>query len=267
MGAWRVYVVCLLALLSPQKRLDFESKKRRLGHSQPEMLDDASTLVSRAAKLRPKDLIELMGISSDLAELNVQRFQDFQTPFTPDNAKQAILAFRGDAYLGFDVDTLDAKTIRYAQDHLRILSGLYGLLRPLDLIQPYRLEMGVGFKPPRAANLYEFWGNRITDQINEAVSAKRGGVVVNLASNEYFNSVKKSRLNSRLVTCVFKEVRNGEARVFSFNAKRARGMMARFICERRPRKVDDLREFTSEGYRYDASSSTDDVLEFHRKSA
>ena len=256
----------MLAILSPAKRLDLEPTSRKLSHSMPALLEDAKQLVKVSSKLKSKDLMALMGISQNLADLNVQRFKDFMTPFSPQNAKQAILAFKGDAYLGFDADTLDARGLRFAQDHLRILSGLYGVLRPLDLIQPYRLEMGIRLPINGSAGLYEFWGDRITDALNEAIKPMRDPVVVNLASNEYFASVQRDRLDARLVTCAFKEIKDGKAKVLSFFAKRARGMMARFICEERITKVDELQGFTSGGYRYSAKASSDDTLVFQRKS-
>ena len=256
----------MLAILSPAKRLYFGPTSRRAVHTRPELLEDTKKLVKRGRKLGAKDLMKLMGISQNLAELNVRRFKDFKTPFTAKNAKPAILTFKGDVYLGFDVDTLDARGLRFAQDHVRILSGLYGVLRPLDLIQPYRLEMGVRLAVNGANDLYEFWGARITDSINQAIKPKRGGVVVNLASNEYFGSIQKERLNARLVTCVFKEVKAGKAKVVSFVAKRSRGMMARFICEERITKVEGLKDLTSAGYRYNAKASSDDSFVFQRKS-
>jgi hypothetical protein len=181
------------------------------------------------------------------------------------DAKQAIFAFQGDTYQGFEVDSLDAKGLRFAQRHVRILSGLYGLLRPLDLIQPYRLEMGTKLSTAGAADLYGFWREKVTDAINEAATPKRGSIIVNLASNEYFNAIDPERLSGRLVTCVFKEVKNGKAKVISFNAKRARGMMARLICDQRIAKVDGLKNFDRGGYRYVDAASTDSSLEFHRK--
>ena len=241
------YFLRMLAVLSPAKRLDFQPTSRKAAHTSPELLDDAVRLVRVSRKLGANDLMKLMGISRNLADLNVQRFKDFKTPFTPKNAKPAILAFKGDVYMGFDVDTLDARGLRFAQDHLRILSGLYGVLRPMDLIQPYRLEMGIPLPVNGTGDLYGFWGGRITDMLNQAVKPKRAGVVVNLASNEYFESVQKERLDARLVTCVFKEVKAGKAKVISFSAKRARGMMARFICEERITRVEDLKGFSSAG--------------------
>jgi cytoplasmic iron level regulating protein YaaA (DUF328/UPF0246 family) len=256
----------MLALLSPAKTLDFDPPARKLSVSQPALLEDATDLAARAQKLGAADLMRLMSISKNLADLNVQRFKDFSPPFSESNAKAAILAFRGDTYIGFDVDSLDDAGVKFAQKHVRILSGLYGLLRPLDLIQPYRLEMGTKFATPKGKDLYAYWGTKITSAINDAVTPKRGGVVVNLASNEYFSSVRLEALKPRLVTCVFKEVRGGQAKVVSFSAKRARGMMARFICEHRLTKVDTLKDFDTSGYVFQPKVSDESTLEFHRKS-
>jgi cytoplasmic iron level regulating protein YaaA (DUF328/UPF0246 family) len=260
----------MLALLSPAKRLDLDPISRKLDHSMPELLEDSKRLVKVGRKLKSKDLMALMGISENLADLNVQRFKDWKAPFHPENAKQAILSFNGDVYLGFDAATLDARGMRFAQDHLRILSGLYGVLRPLDLIQPYRLEMGVRLPVNGSTGLYEFWGGRITDTLNAALGAQkkrdRDRVVVNLASHEYFGSVQPDRLEARLVSCAFKEVKGGKAKIVAFFAKRARGTMARFICEERVTQVDDLKGFRSGGYRYNAKASSDDTLVFQRKS-
>lgn len=255
----------MLALLSPAKTLDFSPLVAPAKSSEPVLLDQSEQLVQVSRKLTGQDLMKLMKISKGLATLNVRRFKEFQTPFTDDNAKPAIFAFKGDTYVGFDVDRLDEQALDYAQDHVRILSGLYGLLRPLDLMQPYRLEMGIKLKTSRGKDLYSFWGDRITDAINDALEPKRDGIVVNLASNEYIKSVRPEKLKARFVSCVFKEVRGGHARVVGLKAKRARGMMARFICQRRVSEVEALLSFDETGYRYRPEHSTDDVLEFHRE--
>ncbi|MEX1148188.1 MAG: peroxide stress protein YaaA [Sphingomonadales bacterium] len=255
----------MLVLISPAKKLDTTIKDSDLDHSQPELLDNAKRLVRVARKLSRADLGRLMHISDKLADLNYQRFKSFTTPFTPDNAKQAVLAFTGDTYVGLDVGSLPRADLEYAQDHLRILSGLYGLLRPLDLMQPYRLEMGTKLANPRGEDLYDFWGDRITNAINSAVAEEKDPVVVNLASNEYIRAVRTDRLKARVVTPVFKEVKDGQAKVIGMVAKKARGMMARHIIRNRIRNVDDLRKFNCDGYRFMASLSDDSRLEFHRK--
>ena len=255
----------MLALLSPAKRLDFAPSTKRLAESTPALLTDAEQLVLRVRRLKSKELMDLMGISQKLADLNVERFRHFEMAGAAPDAKQAIFAFRGDTYQGFDADSLDAKGLRFAQAHVRILSGLYGLLRPLDLIQPYRLGMGTELSTAQGRNLYSFWREKVTDAINDAAPPKRGAIIVNLASNEYFNAVDPKRLHRPIVTCVFKEAKNGKAKVVSFCAKRARGSMARFICDQRITKIDALKDFDRDGYRYVDGPSTDDCLEFHRK--
>ncbi len=256
----------MLALLSPAKTLDFKPLDGEVSHSEPLLLPEAEQLVEVSRQLQASDLMKLMKISKGLATLNVRRFKEFETPFTARNSKQAIFAFRGDTYVGFDVDTLDGATLEFAQGHVRILSGLYGLLRPLDRIQPYRLEMGIKLKTARGKDLYSFWGDRISQAINEALKETPDAVVVNLASNEYIKVVKRDALEARFVDCVFKEVRGGQAKVVGLAAKRARGMMARFICSERISKVEDLKSFDRAGYSFQARTSTEDVLEFHRAS-
>jgi len=252
----------MLALLSPAKTLDFDPLERPPKHTEPALLERSQALIEVSRTLTSADLMRLMGISKGLATLNVRRFKEFSTPFTLENAKPAIFAFRGDTYVGFDVDTLDTKALTFAQGHVRILSGLYGLLRPLDLIQPYRLEMGIKLKTKLGKDLYGFWGDDITNAING--SLKRGDFVINLASNEYIKSVKREALAGTFVDCVFKEVRGTTAKVVGLSAKRARGMMARFICTERAEKLDHLKEFSAAGYRYQPKHSSEHSLEFHR---
>ena len=205
-----------------------------------------------------------MGISEKLADLNHERFQLFSTPFTPDNAKPAALTFNGDTYTGLDAPSLSEADLNWAQNHLGILSGLYGLLRPLDLMQPYRLEMGTRMKNSRGGNLYELWGDRITRQISDRMANHADQTLVNLASNEYFKSVKTGELPGTVITPAFKEIRDGNAKMISFMAKRARGMMARFIVEGRLDRPEGMKDFTSGGYRYDPNLSTDTTWTFTR---
>lgn len=254
----------MLALVSPAKKLDMTPRDRGLPHSQPVFLDESEKLVQVARRLGVNDLKQLMSISDNLAELNRERFRAFSTPFTPDNAAPAIFAFRGDTYQGLDADSLSDAEITYAQDHLGILSGLYGLLRPLDLMQAYRLEMGVKLHNPRGEDLYDFWGDRITGEINRRLADAANPVVVNLASNEYFRAVRRDKLQARLITPVFKEVKGGVAKVIGLMAKRARGMMARHIIQNRIDDPADLRKFNAGGYRFMPELSDDDKLEFHR---
>ncbi|MDX1705602.1 peroxide stress protein YaaA [Pseudidiomarina sp.] len=254
----------MLVVLSPAKNLDFESDLRTKEHSQPRLLDQAEQLVERCRQLSPQQLGSLMKISDKLAGLNAARFTEWQRPFTPDNARPAIYAFDGDVYAGLAAEKLSDDAIAFAQEHLRILSGLYGVLRPLDLMQAYRLEMGTKLDTERGNTLYAFWGNIITDMLNEDLAAIDSDVLVNLASNEYFSSVKIADLNARVITPVFKDEKNGEFKVISFWAKKARGMMARFIMTEQPQSVAELKNFKAAGYRYNAEQSSETELVFYR---
>ncbi len=261
----------LIIVLSPSKRLDFEAAGVRK-HTQPAFLDDAQKLVGRMKKLSAADLQRMMGVSQKVADLNVARYREWKKPFTPGNAKQALLAFRGDVYLGLAAESFGAADLDFAQRHVRVLSGLYGVLKPLDLIQPYRLEMGVKLPDGAAAgraraagkpgvSLYDFWGDKITEQLNGDFG--RGeAVLVNLASNEYFRAIRPRRLKARVVTPVFKEKKNGRYKVISFTAKRSRGMMASWIVKNRVRDVAAIKRFCEGGYAFDArlSDETDWVF-------
>ncbi len=240
----------MLALISPAKKLDFETNASIDTHTQPILLDRAEKLAARARQLSRAALARTMKLSDALTELNYQRFQAFKTPFSLANAKQAALVFNGDTYVGLDAKTLSEEDLIFAQDHLRILSGLYGLLRPLDLIQPYRLEMGAKFQPPQAANLYDFWGDSLNDEINTIAAAQSHTCVVNCASNEYFKAIKPKNLTVPVITPVFKEVKDNQARVIGLFAKQARGMMARHIIVNRLSNCEDLKSFKSGGYTY-----------------
>jgi hypothetical protein len=228
------------------------------------MLEEATNLVGI---LREKDsfqIADLMSLSMNLADLNVRRYQEWQVPFTPYNAKQAIFAFRGDVYQGMDADTLSEDSIHFAQKHLRILSGLYGLLRPLDLIQPYRLEMGTRLANPRGRDLYAYWGNRITDALNEAVSEQGDNILINLASNEYFKSVNTKKISANIITPQFKERRGDSYKVISFNAKKARGQMARYIIEHQLNEPESLKDFNADGYVFNDEISEGNTWVFSR---
>lgn len=255
----------MLVLISPAKKLDFNGVRPDLPHTQPALLKDVEALAKVARKLKPADLKRLMGISDTLAALNHERFQNWKTPFALDNAKHAVLAFNGDTYQGLDAKTLSDADLAYAQDHLRILSGLYGLLRPLDLMQPYRLEMGIKLANPRGEDLYDYWGDRVTKAVNDLIAGDKAPVVVNLASTEYSSVIDAKKIKGRLITPVFKEVKDGVSKVIGLMAKRARGAMARHIIENRIEDPDRLRDFTAGGYRFQPKLSTDTVLEFHRK--
>ncbi|MBY6188065.1 peroxide stress protein YaaA [Marinobacter hydrocarbonoclasticus] len=254
----------MLAVISPAKNLDFDTPPHLEAHTQPQMLDHAELLMESCRTLTPADLATLMKLSDKLAGLNAARFEQWQPPFTPDNAKQAVLAFNGDVYTGLEATSLNENQLEYAQQHLRILSGLYGLLRPLDLMQPYRLEMGTKLANARGKDLYAFWGQHITDALNEALEAQGDSVVVNLASNEYFKSVKTKALNAQVITPVFKDLKNGQYKIISFYAKKARGLMARYLIEQRPTQPKDLEAFDYAGYRFSAEESTADTLVFLR---
>ncbi len=272
----------MLVVISPAKRLDFDSitpdslaesgqtsraPKMAKKLTQPDFLDDAQTLIDTLRGYTPRRLRNLMGISADLAELNAQRYADFSQPFTPENAKAAVLAFKGDVYLGLAADTLKAADLNFAQKHLRILSGLYGVLRPMDLIQPYRLEMGTKLKTSRGKDLYSYWGSKVTDQLN-AVFAQlpksQAPVLLNLASNEYFSAIRAKELNAEVVNVSFKDMSRGKYKVISFFAKKARGYMSNFIITNRIKSVAELRNFDVDGYAYCANSSSARELVFLR---
>ena len=255
----------MIIVLSPAKTLDYEPQSYTKKHSTPDFLDDSQALIDVLQKKSKSQVAKLMSLSDKLADLNVQRYKDWQLPFDTDNAKQALLAFKGDVYQGFDCDTWKAADFTFAQKHLRILSGLYGLLRPLDLMQPYRLEMGTKLKTDRGKNLYEFWGDQITDGINQAIKASKSKAFVNLASNEYFDAVDASELSVPIVTPVFKDEKNGKYKIISFYAKKARGMMANYIIRNRITKPEDLRNFDVAGYQFDAASSDDQTITFLRE--
>ena len=255
----------MLVVVSPAKNLDYESSVPVSKHTQPELLDDASSLAQECKELSPAQLGSLMKISDKLATLNANRFAEFSVPFTNDNARQALFAFNGDVYTGLDAQSLSEQDITYAQQHLRILSGLYGVLQPLDLMQAYRLEMGTKLENSRGKNLYEYWDNRITKVLNEALEAQGDNVLINLASNEYFKSVKKSALDGMIITPVFKDKKNGQYKIISFFAKKARGLMARYIIQNQVRDVDGLKAFDTAGYYFCEEQSSSSQLVFLRE--
>ncbi|MEL6865379.1 MAG: peroxide stress protein YaaA [Bacteroidota bacterium] len=251
----------MIVLISPAKSLDFSDSIVK-SYSQPRMLEQSESLVKTLKKKSAKNLKELMKVSDNIAQLNVERYRNFQTPFTPENAKQAVLAFNGDVYTGLEADGFSEEDMVFAQQHLRILSGLYGVLKPLDLIQPYRLEMGTRLKQGRKKNLYEFWDDRITNTINEDLEQSPSNIVLNLASKEYFHSVKPNVLNGELYHVEFKELRDDKYKVISFNAKRARGMMANKIIKKQITTIAPLKRLSIDGYRYKASMSEKHKLLF-----
>jgi cytoplasmic iron level regulating protein YaaA (DUF328/UPF0246 family) len=255
----------MIIVLSPAKTLDYESPYVDVATSLPQFIPQAEILANKLRRMSVKRLGSMMSISPALAALNSARFKDWQTEFTDDNSRPALFAFKGDVYLGLDAATLSADELQYAQEHLRVLSGLYGVLRPLDRMQPYRLEMGRKLPVRSAKNLYQFWDGQITEAINSDLAAAESEILVNLASNEYFNAIKPKQLNATVLTPVFKDWKNGTYKIISFFAKKARGLMARHIIQNRISDREGLATFTSNGYAYDPESSTDTTLTFLRK--
>jgi len=254
----------VLTVISPAKTLDYETPATTRQATQPAFLSRASELVEDARRLTPGDIQSLMGVSESIANLNHERFMNWHPEFTRQNAKQALLAFKGDVYTGLAAETLDAKGLKFAQKHLRILSGLYGLLRPLDLMQPYRLEMGLRFNNRVGKNLYEFWGNDISDAVQADLKKSGSPLLINLASNEYFKSVNAKTLDAEIITPVFKDLKQGKYKVISFFAKKARGLMARFIIDHQLNDPEGLKEFDAEGYYFSKTLSTASELVFLR---
>ncbi len=259
----------MIIVLSPAKSLDFKTRSKRAEHTQPEFLDQSQVLVERLREFSPLEISQLMGISDPLAVLNSTRYADWAQPFTSGNAKQALLAFNGDVYEGLEATTLSPADLRFAQLHLRILSGLYGVLRPLDLVQPYRLEMGIRLANPRGKDLYAFWGERIVDALNAALLEAKASALVNLASEEYFRSVKVKKLSVPVIQPIFEDwsagTGAGQYKVVSFYAKRARGLMARFALVKRLKKAEGLKKFSAEGYAFSATASDETRWVFRRK--
>lgn len=247
-------------IISPAKTLDFETAPVIARHSQAEYLSKSRTLNAALKRQKWTEIAKLMSLSENLAKLNKARYENWKLPFTPDNAKQALLAFRGDVYIGLDADTMSESDFEFAQQHLRILSGLYGILKPLDLIQPYRLEMGTRLTTKQGTNLYQYWGDRLTlDLNNEAKQDAYDGednVLINLASNEYNKVINRNKLKLDLITPIFKDQKNGKYKVISFFAKRARGLMARYIIDNRLTEAKNLKEFNVAGYYFDLEQST-----------
>ncbi|MGJ8695510.1 MAG: peroxide stress protein YaaA [Verrucomicrobiaceae bacterium] len=254
----------MLVLLSPAKSLDYESPLLTRKRTKPRMLDQSAVLVGELRKLSAKKLGALMSISEKLAELNHERYLSWEPDCTPDNSRQAILAFTGDVYQGMELSEWSADDFAAAQKKVRILSGLYGVLRPLDLMQAYRLEMGTKLPTKSGKNLYDFWGTAITEVLNKDLKQSGSKWVVNLASNEYFSSVKKGELKGELITPVFKDEKNGKYKIISFFAKKARGMMADYIVRKGILDPKELKKFKTGGYRFSAKDSTATELVFLR---
>jgi len=249
-------------IISPAKSLDFESKVPIHNFTQPQFLAQSEVLNKKLKSLSKKKLSELMSISDDLAGLNYQRNQEWSTPFSPDNAKQAIYAFTGEVFRGIDVNTMDEDKVPVLQDKLRILSGLYGILKPLDLIQPYRLEMGTKLKVGRKENLYKFWDTDLAEALNSEL--ENDELLINLASTEYFKAVPKKALKVPMITPVFKELKNGQYKTIMTYAKKARGLMVRYIIENDVNSIEELKGFNTEGYGFSEEMSTEKELVFTR---
>lgn len=257
----------MLTVISPAKTLDFDTPPTTRKATQPLFIERAGELVEDARKMSPDDIRALMGVSDNIAELNHARFMNWSAPFSLDNAKQSLLAFKGDVYTGLEAESLSAAQLGFAQKHLCILSGLYGLLRPLDLMQPYRLEMGLKFANRGGKNLYEFWGDDINKALAKQLKKSGSPVLVNLASNEYFKSVKARQLEAEIITPVFKDLKNGKYKVISFYAKKARGQMARYIIENELNEPAGMKRFRKDGYRYNKAESSAHEWVFTRDEA
>jgi len=255
----------MLIVISPAKTLDYDTPAPTKKFSQPQMLDKSEALVDVLKDYSSNRISKLMGLSKKLADLNHDRYQTWSRPFKKSNAKQAVLAFKGDVYLGLDAHQFSDDDFAYAQDHLRILSGLYGLLRPLDLMQPYRLEMGTKLKTTAGSNLYDFWGSRLTDKLNKELKKSNSEALLNLASNEYFKAVKPKELNVDVVSPAFKEYKNGQYKMISFFAKKARGTLSAWVIQNQVKDPDALAKFMVDGYKYSVKESTPDKPVFLRK--
>ncbi len=255
----------MLFLLSPAKSLDYDTPVGDIPHTQPLFTQQSVELIQILRKYSPQQISELMDLSDTLSGLNVARYQAWRPKFTAKNSRQAVLAFNGDVYDGLDARTLKLEDLTWAQAHVCILSGLYGVLRPLDWMQPYRLEMGTSLENPKGKTLYKFWGTQIADYLNERLQAQKTPVVVNLASQEYFKAVDTKALQTRVIECVFEDWKGGQYKVISFFAKRARGLMARYAITRRLTTPRQLEKFNLDGYAFDAKTSEPDRLVFRRK--
>ena len=258
----------MLFLLSPAKALDYDTPvPPEVPHTQPLFVKEAAALIDILQQKSPQDIATLMDLSDKLAALNVARYEAWSPKFTVKNAKQAVLAFNGDVYEGLEAASLKPAQLEWAQEHVAILSGLYGVLRPLDWMQPYRLEMGTALANPKGANLYKYWGTQIADYLNTRLAADKQPIIVNLASQEYFKSVDRKALQARVIECVFEDYKGGKYKVISFLAKRARGLMARYAITHKVNTPKGLEGFDTEGYAFDAAASEPDRLVFRRKQA
>ncbi|GMQ54872.1 peroxide stress protein YaaA [Halopseudomonas aestusnigri] len=254
----------MLMVISPAKTLDYDTPPVIEQSTQPRFVEHSVELIDVLREKSPQDIAKLMSLSDKLASLNVARYGSWERESTLQNAKQALLAFKGDVYTGLNAEDFSADDFAFAQQHLRMLSGLYGLLRPLDLMQPYRLEMGTKLANARGKDLYAFWGERISQWLNEDLAAQGDEVLLNLASQEYFGAVKPKALNARIIDTVFKDQKNGQYKIISFYAKKARGLMARYVIKERLQDPEGLKDFNLDGYRFDPASSSENQLVFLR---
>lgn len=255
----------MLIVISPAKTLDYETPPKTKVFTIPDYLEQSQQLINRLRNFSSLDISDLMKVSAKIADLNFERYESWKKPFTVKNAKQSILAFKGDVYTGLDAESFNAGDFKFAQNHLRVLSGLYGLLRPLDLMQPYRLEMGTKLKTDAGKNLYEFWGSDITDGINKQLKKIKSNYLINLASNEYFKSVKTKEVNAEIITPAFKEFKNGEYKMIGIYAKKARGLLSRYIIQNKLDDPEDIKAFNEEGYRFNKTLSKNNDFVFTRK--
>jgi len=255
----------MLMVISPAKKLDFENKANIKDHSDSEFLDHSQQLADVMKQYSPLQLSKLMHLSDKLSQLNAARYGEWQQPFKLSNAKQAVYGFQGDVYQGLDIDSLKKPAINYLQKNLRILSGLYGYLKPLDLIQPYRLEMGTKLKNPKGSDLYAFWKETITDAVNQTLANNKKPFLINLASNEYFKAINKKSIDAKIITPAFKDWKNGQYKMISFFAKKARGLMVRYAAENKISNPEDLKSFDLDGYRFAEDMSTETTWTFTRK--
>ena len=254
----------MIAVLSPAKTLDYEPQTLSFESTLPQFAQESASLIKTLKSKSKKSIQNLMKVSEALAELNVSRYKSFDETFQSDPVKAAIFAFKGDVYQGFDAGSLTKTQIKYADKHVRILSGLYGILKPLDLMQPYRLEMGTKLSTRSGENLYEFWNDKITDSLNAELASHKQQVIINLASNEYFKVIKPKQLKADIIKIKFREYKGDELKFISFNAKRARGLMARYMAQNKLTKPEQLKHFNLENYQYTAEGSSDRELLFIR---
>jgi len=255
----------MLIVVSPAKKLDYDTPAKTKQKTTPDFLDHSQILIDRLRQFSAVDIAELMHLSMKLAELNFDRYEGWELPLTTDNAKQAMFAFKGDVYTGLDAESFSAADIKFAQKHFRMLSGLYGLLRPLDLMYPYRLEMGTKLDNERGKNLYEFWGSIITDAINKQLKSSKSEYLINLASNEYFKSVKTKEINAEIITPAFKEYKNGEYKMIGIYAKKARGLLSRYIIQNQLSDPEDIKNFDLDGYKFNSKVSKGNNWVFTRR--